>query len=143
MAEFCANGLSRDCHPIDFESDWLFRSGKHGVNRETFLDAEPTSQRASWEKAWDHLWNSDLSARVERNNEDIFLGMHGCYIRGHYGSRCVLDFQKVAAFRPHVVLTLIADVYDMWWTTEARANGEAWKGQPTLEHLLLGAEQRL
>ena len=52
-------------------------------------------------------------------------------------ARWILDVNEVASFRPHLIVTLIADVYDMWWRTESRAAGEAWKGRPTLEQLLL------
>jgi hypothetical protein len=44
----------------------------------------------------------------------------------------------VAKFRPTLIVNLIADVYDMWWTTEHRARGASFRGRPTLEQLLTG-----
>ncbi len=62
--------------------------------------------------------------------------LHASFIRGHYGVRIVLDPALVRRFKPNVVVTLVDDVYDMWWRTEERASGEAWRGRPTLEQLL-------
>jgi hypothetical protein len=84
------------------------------------------------------FWDDRLQKLSADESKNIFLALHGCYIRSHYGSRCVLDIEQVAQFNPHLVVTLISDVYEMWWRTEARASGMAWRGRPTIEHLLFG-----
>lgn len=116
---------------LDFEGDFLC----HQINMSSFLDTPLPLQRGEWDKAW----NEALEAVDSATENNIFLGMHGCYVRGHYGTRWVLDIQKVATFKPDVIITLLADVYDCWQRTEARAeaSGAPWRGKPTLEQLIL------
>jgi hypothetical protein len=134
LAEYC-NADSHPLHIVNFEKDFLFTggAGAGSIPRTSFLDGTPTQQREEWDKAW-----GKLTAAIQDDVRDIVINIHGCYIRGHYGSRWILDPNRVASIRPELIVTLIADVYDMWWRTEERAQGEFWKGRPTLEQLVLG-----
>lgn len=133
LAAHCRKYCYRDCEVVDFDQDWLIRR----VSQNSFLDDDIRSQRRDWEDVWDECFTKRIRPLVE-GDKDIFLGLHGCYTRSQYGSRCVLDLQRVAKFNPTLIVTLIADVYDMWWRTERRAGGEAWRGRPTIEHLIGG-----
>jgi hypothetical protein len=134
LAEYC-DKQGNPLRVIHFESEFLFSDG-HGagtIPRVSFLAASPQRQREEWERAWERL-----VAAISSATDDIVISMHGCYIRGHYGTRLILDPNKVAAIKPSLIITLIADVYDMWWRTESRAGGVDWKGRPSLEQLILG-----
>jgi hypothetical protein len=133
LATYCKKRYDRDCNVIDFDRDFL--CGR--VPQNAFLDANFRTQRREWLDAWDECFQKAIGPLMKKER-DIFLGLHGCYTRSQYGSRCVIDLKKVAQFQPTLVVTLIADVYDMWWRTESRAKGEAWRGMPTLEHLIAG-----
>lgn len=126
----------RPIHIVSFESEFLFSDGQGqgSIPRNSFLDADPRRQREEWSRAWSRLADSI----APEDDRDIILSLHGCYIRGHYGSRWILDPNAVADFSPQLIITLIADVYDMWWRTESRAGGANWKGRPSLEQLVLG-----
>lgn len=107
------------------------------------MDAQQYKQSQFWREAW-----KDLSAKLKNDDIDglaqhnIFLCIHGCYTRSHYGVRAVLDAHNVANdFRPDLVFTLIDDVYNAWWTTRKRAQehlggNEPYVGRPKLEHLI-------
>lgn len=133
LAAHCQTELYKDCDFLDFDVDYLLKR----VNQPTFLDDDIHSQRRDWNEAWDACFRERLEPLI-KSGKDVFLGLHGCYIRTQYGARCVLDLQRVKQFNPTLIITLIADVYDMWWRTESRAKGEAWRGRPTIEHLLGG-----
>ena len=119
---------------VDFEGEFLFPDDAPRVKRTQFLAASVETQRDQWETGWRKL----SETLADESADDILLSMHGCYIQAHYGSRWILDPNEVAKFRPDLIVTLIADVYDMWWRTEKRAVGEDWRGRPTLEQLVLG-----
>lgn len=149
------NGLSPRI--IKFEEDYLWNDpnsdlvsrNSHvnpadsiGYQRAGFLDSDLHDQAKNWNNAWSRF------IRKEKRNidkgEPIFLGLHGCFTREHYGTRCVFDPRKVAeAFRPDIIFTLINDVYEMWWRTEYRAGGYDSVGRPTLEQLLFARRHEL
>jgi len=134
LAKYCKTRYDRDCTVIDFERDFL---SNRVLSLATFLDDDFRSQRREWQDAWNDCL--EVIRPLKDAGKDVFLGLHGCYTRSQYGSRCVIDLKKVATeFEPTLVITLISDVYDMWWRTESRAMGEPWRGMPTLEHLITG-----
>jgi hypothetical protein len=125
----------RSLRIVNLENDYLFSegSGRGSIPRRSFLAASPQRQRDEWNRAWE-----TLAADITNSSDDIIVSLHGCYIRGHYGTRVILDPNKIAAINPCSIVTLVADVFDMWWRTESRADGQDWKGRPTLEQLILG-----
>lgn len=141
---------------VDFESEFLYKAVALDRFSQTrfedipaqelrsfFLDATQDKQRQLWELAW-----NEFHGKLKSNTADglaqkhIFLCIHGCYTRSHYGVRSVLDTHAVANdFKPDLVFTLIDDVYNAWWTTRKRAQedlsrNEPHVGKPTLEHLI-------
>jgi hypothetical protein len=134
LARYCKSKFYQDCEVVDLDNDFLV---SRIAAQPAFLDDDIWSQRKAWCEAWDLCRNEQLEPLIEADKH-IFLGLHGCYLRTHYGSRCVLDMKRIAQFKPTLIITLIADVYDMWWRTEERARGEAWRGQPSPEHLIEG-----
>ena len=96
------------------------------------------AQHDYWQRAWSHFFaQEEQVTRDGYEGPDVFLTLHGCYTRGHYGTRLVADPREVARFRPHLIVTFIDDIFDLWWRTEERAHGDPWRGRPTLEHLAL------
>jgi len=132
--------LSRDniaC--ADFDSDYLFNAEKGGLDWYAFLNDTYENQRARWANCW-----ARFSSDFANSDGDLFVGMHGCVVRGHYGVRWLLDARAVAEdLRPDLIVVLLDEVYDMWWRTEQRAGGEDYRGRPTLEQLIFArrAEQ--
>jgi hypothetical protein len=132
----------RDWQVIDFEKDYLWFGKDEQRRRETFLNSPLDQQIEQWDSAWKKFLKNIRSPR--QGNRGIFLSLHGSFIRGHYGVRSVFDPGRVAKeFKPDLIVTLIADVYDMWWRTERRAGGVARRGQPTLEQLIFARRHEL
>ena len=130
---------------INFEKDYLFNPAKKGLRRNTFLDASLETQFNTWANAWDvFAKEKKLTKKGNRGTRGMLLSMHGVYLRGHYGTRSVLLPTLIAKqFKPDIIITLIADAYNSWWTTEAFAEGDALLGRPTLEDLVIGRRQEI
>lgn len=127
---------------VNFEAEYLWGGQDAVTSRLDFLDSSIGDQAKCWSKAWGNLVK-DLP-NLEAENAGIFLGIHGCYTRSHFGARSVLNSAAVAAqFRPEIIFTLIADLYEMWWRTELRAQGNQREGMPTLEQHLFGRRLEL
>lgn len=129
---------------MDFESDYLFNRDKGGSRQEDFLDTDVDRQFVQWQSSWKVMSKERRFARKNPSNSSrgVLLGLHGTYIRGQYGTRSVLLPHVIAKdFQPDIIITLIADVYDMWWRTAERAIDDPVVGRPTLEHLILGRRQ--
>lgn len=127
---------------VDFEAEYLFNPEKGGIASFSFLNDEQYKQREVWRRAWAQF---DAEILSDSNLEqDLYVSMHACIVRGHYGVRSVIDPVKVAQrVRPNLIVTLLDDVYDMWWRTEARAGGVAWVGRPTIEQLVFARRAEL
>ncbi|MBV9470998.1 MAG: hypothetical protein JOZ57_17310, partial [Abitibacteriaceae bacterium] len=125
---------------VVFEDSYLWNGDDPENEKQTFLDGSLQAQYLKWTTAW-----SDFEKYLDNNPEEhIFLSVHGCFVRGHYGVRSPLDPSRIArSFKPDLVVTFIADVYDMWWMTEGRAKGESVKGRPTLEQLIFARRHEL
>lgn len=139
------NNLSQQWQAVDFEHEYLFEPTRGGLRQNSFLDADLPNQVRQWRQSWAEFVK-DLNAPPLswKAPNGVFLSLHGLYIRGHYGSRCVLNIDEIVSqFQPTLIVTLIADVYDMWWRTERRAQGEAWRGRPSLEQLVSARRQEL
>lgn len=138
FANWCEAVKTRRCRTIDFETDYLTNRNKGArLKQHQFLDSSQLEQQEAWRRAW-----TSLCEDIERETRDVFVGLHGCVVRGHYGVRIVAEPSVVASFRPDCVVTLIDDIYEMWSRTEARAH-VAYKGRPTLEQLLLARRVEL
>jgi hypothetical protein len=119
---------------IDFERDYLFNEAKGGAP--DFLDAPARHQHLVWRAAWDILKEELPVIESKHPNTDILISIHGCTTRSHYGVRSSLDPSRAATLKPTHIVTLIDDIYDVWWRTQIRAGGHASVGMPTLEHLI-------
>jgi hypothetical protein len=143
LAEWARDHRSRQPRPkvIDFEAEYLFKPARGGERWHSFLDAEQRRQRQVWQTTWTRF-NKEVLA--DPGAEDVYISLHGCIVRGHYGVRCVADVNAVARdAKPDLVVTLLDDVYDLWWRTEARAGGSQRKGRPTIEQLLFARRVEL
>lgn len=81
------------CKFIDFEHNFLWSRRMGGTQASGFLDSERSGQVDQWQRSWnrfceEHKFPSAIDAPSE---EKVFLSLHACFIRGHYGVRCVLD----------------------------------------------------
>lgn len=127
------------------ESQWHYRGGVKVVRFEQeyvdkiagahyqFLNEKIHRQKELWDKAWDNF----VTTLNEDASDVIILSMHGAVVWSQYGARVILDPSKVVNdFKPDVIITLIDDVYDMWWRTEHRAQGADYFGRPSLEQLI-------
>ena len=88
-----------------------------------------------WLKAWGVLTENHLSEELE--DEAIILSIHGVITRKNYGIRSPINIQKIMeTFRPTMIITLIDDVYLLWYRTTERAKEFGFLGTPTLAQLL-------
>lgn len=125
---------------IDFEREYLFNRKVGGKEAYSFLNETQENQRAIWLRTWSKF-EADFK---DDQPADLFVSIHGCVVRGHYGVRSVIDPQAVATcVHPDLIVTLLDDVYDMWWRTEHRAKGEDWLGRPTIEQLVFARRTEL
>jgi len=131
---WCQQNLGRSFTIVDFEKEYLTNSSKGGEPLSVFLARSMKEQQEKWKRAWDILVKEGLT---NDNPEDRILVVHGTIVRGNYGVRCPCDLQRLAGFNADVVITLIDDVYNLWWRTEARAYQEYSRGRPTLEQLIM------
>ena len=134
LNEWCSENLSHSFTIIDFEKDYLTNISKGGRPLASFLAEPVRDQQAKWRQAWDYLCGDGLT---NKSSENFILVMHGTIVRGNYGVRCVCDLDRLKAFKANIVVTLIDDVYNLWWRTESRAFGEYSRGRPTLEQLIM------
>jgi len=121
---------------LDFENESLLNS--KAMRRPAFqiLDAPQQEQRDLWKKAWG-LFQTRLTAEEKAYpDHDIIISLHGSVVRGHYGVRCIAQLSDLIALKPSRVVTLIDNIYDMWWRTRERAGPETRKGKPTFEQLI-------
>ena len=152
LARWAERHRSRRPRPrcVDFEGSYLFKPERGGKEWYSFLDDQQETQREAWRRLWAEFLRSEVFCSED---SDLFVGVHGCIVRGHYGVRCVIEPRDLAQWvdpqdsknrlRPDLIVTLLDDVYDMWWRTEARAGGEQWKGRPTVEQLLFARRAEL
>lgn len=118
---------------IDFEKEYLFNPKKGGRKSFDFLVLSQAEQRKQWDETWSQFVEEKLN-----QNADLFIGMHGCFITENQGVRIILSYEEVfSKIQPMLVVHLIDDVYKMWWETQRRAGKKAFKGKPSLEHLLI------
>ncbi len=142
LARWVEDYRSRSPRPqvVDFERQYLFNPEKGGKTWYSFLDDRQETQREIWRRTWDRF-TEEIPSGEDR---DLFVSMHGCVVRVHYGVRPLIDPGTVARdLRPDVLVTLLDDVYDMWWRTETRAAGTELYGRPTIEQLLFARRAEL
>ena len=119
---------------IDFEKDY-FKESTHYRSMSHFLNSERYIQDQIWNDAW-----KNLSKYLENSHDNtpIMLILHGVYVNPGYGVRSFLDFNDVCStFQPSLIITLIDDIFNMWWRTFSYADGDKNQGQPTFEQLLM------
>lgn len=126
------DALNHTLDVIDLEHDFLSVTGEKPYR--SFLLDPPHEQFRQWREAWDRL---RAAHDFDKLPNHTLLIMHGAIVKGQYGARAIIDLQRIADFRPNLVITLIDNVYDMWWRTENKSKGEPLRGRPTLEQLLM------
>src|SRR5712692_349610 len=97
FANWCRRYKKRRCKTIDFESEYLFNRDRgawyaqHAQHQ--LLDSDQREQHDEWRLAWERLCKD-----VEQETEDIFIGLHGCFVRGHYGVRIITESAETNHF---------------------------------------------
>lgn len=132
LASWCDRWHHHKLRIVDFEHDFLAPPGEMAFHN--FLGSDPRAQCAHWREAWTRL---EGKLNDEPCENPTLLLLHGAIVRGDYGVRTAYDIDSIRSFGPDLIITLIDNVYDLWWRTEARAKGEAWRGRPTLEQLIV------
>ncbi len=121
-------------HPVrvlGFETDFLERLPQaHGLI--SYLQKPMYDQAQLWREAWNR-------AAPELNQPGVtLLNLHATAVRDYYGVRITADVDRICQdFDPTLIVTLADDVYSMWHRTEYRAQGDASRGRPTMEQLLM------
>lgn len=113
---------------IDLESDFVAPRFRGGMS--AFLDADDHEQWVEWRSAWREMMSTLDASR------DTVLGIHAVLARQLYGIRTVAYLDDICQYGPTHLVTLIEDVYFQRERTETRAQGQRWRGQPTLSNLL-------
>lgn len=127
--------LGRPMEIIDFEKELMLETSLFNT-WPGFLRGDHSFQKYVWREAW-KIFRGRLEGR-QSAEIPLILSMHASYVRGDEGVRSVLDLHSICNdFQPTLIITLIDDVYNMWWRTEHRAQGEEHKGRPTLEQLII------
>lgn len=122
---------------LDFEESVLFNETRMRRTAHQILNAPQNEQREAWKRAWALFMEDLLAEEKAYNDHDILVSVHGCWVRNHYGARCVGQLSDLMALKPYRVVTLIDNVFDMWWRTHDRERKTpAKKGKPTLEQLI-------
>lgn len=139
LAEFTAGRTGSKPLVFDFEREFLYQKKQGGRDWFHFLDERQDRQREHWRFVWDKAYKQFADP-----DQDVYLGLHGCITRAHFGVRSILDAAAVAEeFRPDVVITLIDNVYDQWWRTTHKCKDRDFMGKPTLEQLLTARRAEL
>ena len=138
IAENVKNVLNSDyghnIQIIDFEKEYFKKTNDYR-NMSGFLTIEKNWQHLIWNDAW-KMFSADLEGELK--NTPIILILHGAYVNEGYGVRSFIDFNYICKdFQPSLIVTLIDDIYNMWWRTEAHADGDNIKGRPSIEQLLM------
>lgn len=140
FSRWCEKNLGHLFQIVDFEKEYLTdpKKGRHPLSN--FLAMPVAEQYEKWMQAWGNLTDDGIA---DESDENRILLVHGTIVRGDYGVRCVCNVNCLAAFGADTIVTLIDDVYNLWWRTELRARGEYHRGRPTLEQLIMArrAEQ--
>ena len=140
-----------DVLTVDFEKEYVLPSTSHGEFHD-YLDALDEKQQDQWNRAWTKF-RRRLSSKKYKD-QHVILSLHGVLARPIYGIRTpVLITSLVQGFKPTRVVTLIDDVYLMWYRTEKRAkaingngnplDGYDYVGRPSLYELLAARRAEL
>ena len=103
-------------------------------NWSQYLDTDVYSQANVWNDGWE---STKKVFEDDSKDHEIVVG-HGSLIDETFGARPGLNPFKIAKeFNPNLVVTLIDNVFQMWFETEARAEKNKHQARPTLEQLLM------
>lgn len=108
------------------------------IGLQDFLDSVEDRQRYTWQRGW-----TNFAKELPGPEEDAILSLHGVLVRPLYGIRTPIDLESLKQFQPDTIITLIDDVYMMWYRTQERAAVEESVGRPTLEQLLTARRAEL
>ena len=134
LAHWTERDLGHRFRIIDFEKEYLTNRQKRRQPLPSFLAMSVAQQHDEWQKAWADLEQDGLTDEASENR---ILLVHASIVRGDYGVRCACQADRIATYAPETIVTLIDDVHNLWWQTEARAHGEYHRGRPTLEQLIM------
>ncbi len=134
LSDWTSRNLGHNFRIIDFEKEYLTNPDRRRQPLASFLAMPVTQQHDEWKRAWDELEQDILTDDADENR---ILLVHASLVRGDYGVRCACHVDRIASFGPDTTVTLIDDVHNLWWQTEARAHGEYHRGRPTLEQLIM------
>ncbi len=134
LSSWCQSNLGHAFRVFDFEKEYLTNPQRNRQPLASFLAMPVEQQHEKWKQAWNELEKEGVADDAEENR---ILLVHGSIVRGDYGVRCVCDISRLASFGADTIVTLIDDVYNLWWHTESRAHGEYHRGRPTLEQLIM------
>lgn len=111
---------------IDFEKEYIDKEFAHEFH--SYLDAEQDKQRDLWRRCW---------ARMSKDvkNDSVFVALHGACTRPLFGIRSPIGFEEIRGFGFTQILTLIDDIYDIWYRTQRRAENLSHIGIPSLAEL--------
>lgn len=139
FAAWCASHGYPPWQITNFENQYLW-PGNRDVASARFLSKPVVRQTEQWQESWREFVKAN--GPFDENRRGILLGLHGSFTRGQYGVRPGSSPSVIAAdFQPDLVITLIADIYDMWWRTTGRANSRAYCGLPSVYQLLASRHQ--
>ena len=128
---------------FNFERDFLFNEQNGGMPHYQFLRSARSTQYEAWQRCWARFANTLEQHDIQNPHGNILISLHGCFVWGHYGARTLIRPEAIAKLRADKVVTLIDDVYDLWWRTQHRARGRRHIGMPTLDQLLLARRVEL
>lgn len=130
------NRRGREVKVIDFERSYVKRALDF-PNLSSLL----TMNIYDLTRLWDNAWNIFTKEHPQINNnvsEVYVLSLHGVFVDSVSGIRVASNIEKICQeFKPDLVITLIEDVYNIWWRTEARVPAGSHELRPTLEQLLM------
>ncbi|MFH1700811.1 MAG: hypothetical protein ABIE07_09520 [Candidatus Zixiibacteriota bacterium] len=116
-----------DLKVIDFEHDYICQFAEDILR---YLDGKEEDQVRLWNSAWGELVK-DFS-----KSSDIMISMHAVLARPFFTNRSPVLIEPLKKIGFTHIITLIDDVYDMWYRTESRAENAAVPLRPTLIDLI-------
>jgi hypothetical protein len=133
-AKLRALGESKKVQVEFKELEDIIGNQQHYSNWNDYLTTDIYRQAAVWTAGWKQYLKQPIKLDEGRN----MLVAHGSLIDSSFGVRPGLNVNQIARdFAPDMVVTLIDNVFQMWWETESRADRNEQIARPTLEQLIM------
>jgi len=95
-------------------------------------------------RIWNDAWEEFAKKYHSEYDKSVILSLHAVYVHATYGTRTVIDTEKIIKdFQPTLIVTLIDDVYDKWWRTEARNVKDVFAITPSHEQLIMARRDEI